>query len=98
MTLEDALALVESYGLTPAQLEVLQALLLVLKDARPNDLDLFPIFMHLFTDSMCFEFCTNQDSVSHELYSSDLLTRVQDLFVAKCLIYEHAAQDHHEEL
>jgi hypothetical protein len=98
MTLEDAVALIEVYELNLAQLDVLRGLLLVLKNATPPDLDLFPVFLHLFTDSMCFEFCTSEDHMSHELYSSDLLTRVQDLFVAKCLIYEHTTQGHHEDL
>lgn len=99
MTLDEAMAVVAHYALNPAQQDVLAALLTVLKETSPSaDLDLFPIFMHVFTDSMCFDYTTQEETgVSSELYSSDLLTRVQDLFVAKCLLYDHAAREHEDE-
>jgi len=89
MTHEDAVAIYAAYDLSDPQQTVFVRLYEALEDpSSPDEVDVFPVFMQLFTDAMCSYYLAHvQDKASPDLYSTDLLTLVQDLFVAKCLLF-----------
>jgi len=89
MTHEDAVAIYATYDLSEVQQAVFVRLYEALEDpSSPDEVDVFPVFMQLFTDAMCSYYLAHvQGEVSLDLYSTDLLSLVQDLFVAKCLLF-----------